>query len=693
VDQPAGSGAGDAAKGVAVPITTLKIAPGVNSQITDAQGMAQIVESQLIRHKYAGSEVLVEKMGGWQKFYPTPMGSTPRALHAWEGINVDTHLAVGCTENLIVITDGALQDITPQTVTSTLAPSFSTTNGTNVVQIDDTNLTTNAFDSIYILVPVAIGGIVLEGAYPIETVLDTDSYTILAATDATATAGPGGDVPVFSTISGGTSVNVELVNHGRVVGTIFNAAVPTTVGGVTIFGAYVVQSVVDADNFTINATAAASATASADMNGGDTEIVYYIGGAPPPSSVGYGVGGYGEGGYGTGSSVTPTPGIPITTTNWSLDNWGEILIATPANDSIYTWSPDSGFPLAVRVVEAPLINGGAFIAQPAQILVAWASSQGGVQDPLSINWSDAGNFNEWDVTSRTQAGGYRLPTGSRIVGGMSGPHFPLIWTDLELWAMDYIGLPLVFGFRSIAQNCGLISQHGYATLNTVVYWMGPRNFFRANGEAVQTIPCSVWDFVFQDLDEANVDKIYAGSNSLFGEVTWYFPSASGGTGEVDSYVKFNPDLNVWDYGRLRRSAWIDQSPVGAPVGASPSGFIYQHEVSPDADGQPMLSSFKTGFYQVSDGDDLQFIDWMFPDFTWGYQNGDQDAVLQVTLYFCDYPNQAVKTAGPFTVSSAIEYVNLRLRGRFVAVEISSSDLGSFWRVGALKFRSAPDGKR
>lgn len=676
-----------------MPIATLKVAPGVNSEITDTQGMAQIVESQLIRFKYAGNEVLAEKLGGWQKFYPTPMSSVPRALHAWEGINADTHLAIGCEESLNVITDGVLRDITPQTYLSILAPMFTTANGDNEVTIEDTNITANVFDSIYVLVPVSIGGIVIEGAYEIDTVTGVDTYTILAAANATATAGPGGVVPEFSVVNGNTAVNVDLPDHGRSVGETFNAAVPTTVGGIVVFGAYIIQSVIDADNFTIYAAEQATSTDSEFMNLGNTAIIYFIGGAPPPAATGYSVGGYSDGGYSTGSAIPSTPGTPIIATNWTLDNWGEILIATPADDSIYTWSPDSGFPLATRIVNAPLINGGAFVAQPAQILVAWASSYGGVQDPLSINWSDAGNFNEWTVTATTQAGGFRIPTGSRIVGGAAGPNFQVIWTDLEAWAMDYVGLPFVFGFRSLGQSCGLISRHGYATLNTVVYWMSNRQFCRLVGETVQTIPCSVWDFVFQDIDEAHSDKIYAGANSLFGEVTFYYPSVSGGTGEIDSYAKYNPDLNVWDCGRLARTAWIDQSPVGAPVGTAPDGYIFQHEVSPDADGQPMLPRLRTGYFQLQDGDVMSFIDWMFPDFKWGYENGAQDAIISITLYFSDYPNSPVKTAGPFTVSSAIEYVNIRLRARFVAVEISSADLGTWWRVGGLKFRSAPDGKQ
>lgn len=678
-----------------MPLTTIELAPGVNTQVTETQGMAQIVESDLIRFKSAGNKILPEKLGGWEKFYPSALGSTPRALHAWEGINSDTHLAAGCEEELIIISDGVAEDVTPQTYTSDIAPAFTTTNADTEVQIDDTNITANVYDSIFIVVPVSIGGIVLYGAYQIESVIDADSYTIIAAAAATSTAGPGGAVPSFATTNGSSIVTVTLNNHGYSVGETFPAAVSTTVGGLTIFGNYIIQTVPTANTFTIIAASQASSTTSGSMNGGDTQIIYYIGGAPPPGSTGYGIGGYGSGGYGTGSSIPASAGTPITATNWTLDNWGEVLIATPAGQSIFTWSPDSGFPLAVRIIEGPLIAGGAFVSQPAQILVAWGASFSGVPDPLAVHWSDAGDYSNWTVSSVTQAGGFRIPTGSKIVGACAGPSFGIIWSDLEVWSMEYIEPPLIFGFNSIASACGMISRHGYATLNTTIYWMGYKNFFMMRGESVQTIPCSVWDYVFQDLDTSAeaLDRIYAGANTLFGEIWFFFPSASGGTGEVDKYVKFNPDLGTWDTGVLARSAWIDQSPVGEPIGAMPTGFLQQHEISPDDDGQPMLPFFKTGFFQVADGDNLQFIDWMIPDAKWGYIEGDPGAILQVTIYYADYPATAVKTVGPFSVSEATEYVNFHLRGRFVSLEISSSDLGSWWRWGAFKFRGAPDGKR
>jgi hypothetical protein len=333
------------------------------------------------------------------------------------------------------------------------------------------------------------------------------------------------------------------------------------------------------------------------------------------------------------------------------------------------------------------------VSQNAQILIAWASSFNGIKDPLQLNWSDILDFENWTVSSQTQAGGYRLPTGSRIVGGFAAPNFNLIWTDLDVWGMNYIGPPLVFGFNVLGTNCGMLSRHGFAVLNSIVYWIGQHQIYALTGETVSPVPCPVWDFIFGDMDIDNTDKVCMGSNTLFNEIVIYFPSASGGTGENDSYVKFNPVLNTWDFGRLDRSAWIDQSPVGHPIGASGAGYLYQHETSQDADGQPMNSWFETGYFNIAEGDMLNFVDWLFPDFKYGYPGGDDGAVLQISFDFGDYPNSTPKTRGPYSVSNTTPYVNTRMRARFMSMRVESDDLGSFWRIGAIKIRSNPDGKR
>lgn len=676
-----------------MPLQTIVLQPGVNVEKTPTLNATSIQTSQLIRFKPAGDMVLVEKLGGWQKFYPASVGAPVREMHAWEGISADTHLAIGAETSLSILTSGSLQDVTPRILVSDIAPNFSTTSGSNIVGIVDTNITTTVYDSIYIRTPVAVGGIVLQGAYPVYNVTGTNSYQIKAAQNATSTVSNAGAVPVFTTTNGSPTVNVMLANHGNAVGGSFACPTPTAVGGITISGNYLVQTVVDANNFTINASATATSGASASMNGGNAEIVYYIGVAPTSASAGYGIGPYGLGGYGTGVAPSPSPGVPIVTSNWTLDNCGEILLAAPTNGPIYTWSPDSGYSVAVKVLNAPVINGGIFVSEPAQILVSWASSINGVQDPLLIQWSDAGDYTNWAVTSQTQAGGYRLPTGSKIVGGLQGPQFAFIWTDVDVWAMQYIQPPFIYGFDKLAQQCGLISRHAACVVNSSVYWMGNNQFYVYAGNGVQPVVCSVWDFIFQDLDQNNIDKIHVAPNNGFGEVAWYFPSISGGTGEVDSYVKYNFILNCWDCGRLDRTAWIDQSVLGQPIGASSSGYVYQHEVALDADGQAMGEFFTTGLAQISQGENLMFVDWLIPDFKYGTYAGPQNASLNVTLNFTDYPGAPQKTRGPFPVSSTTDYRNPRVRAREIGFTAAGVGLGSFWRMGGLRYRAAPDGKR
>jgi hypothetical protein len=679
-----------------MPLQTVVLQPGVNVELTQTLGQAQIVNTQLVRFKGAGDRVLVEKLGGWAKFYPLAFGSPAREMHAWEGINADTHLAVGCEGSLNVITAGLATDITPNTLVTDPAVDFSTTSTSETVTIVDAGIATSVYDTIFLETPVSVGGIVLKGVYAIQSVLSSTSYTIKAASAASGTVANGGAVPAFTTTSGEFAVNVDLADHGYSVGETFNIPTDTatTVGGITLSGAYIVQTVVDGDNFTINASQTATSTDTQSMNGGNAAIVYYIAKSPSVPSAPYGSGTYGSGAYGVGISPTPTPGTPITTSNWTLDNWGEILLSCPTNGPIFTWSPDSGFENAAIVPGAPVKNGGIFVAEPAQIAVAWASSIDGVQDPLLVQWSDAGDYTNWTASALTQAGNYRLPTGSKIMGGLVGPQFSILWTDLDVWSMDYIEPPLVFGFNKLATNCGLISRHAACVINAQVYWMGVKQFYAMNGGSVASIPCPVWDVVFQDIDMDNADKIHVAPNSGFGEVTWYYPSKSGGRGEVDSYVKVNTSLGyIWDFGKLQRTAWIDQSVLGQPIGADASGNVYQHEISTDADGQPMISYFDTGYFRLADGEDLLFVDWIIPDFKYGYFDGSPGAALQITMNFTDYPNRPASTKGPYNVTSATEFVTTRFRAREVAFRAGSSDLGSFWRMGGLGFRATADGKR
>lgn len=707
-----------------MPHATLKLYPGVNTQETpalnDGGGVSQ---SQLIRWfpdpKFAA---LVQKLGGWTRFFSMPLPAIVRALWAWEDLNDTSHLAVGTqtvtntlSAQLSVITNGSQDIITPTSVTDNVTPAVTTISGNAIVTITDNTTTgiTN-YDSVYITTQIAVGGIVLFGLYRCDPdgFLGSNAYTVLSidklGNPLPASSSSSSPVlPVFTTVSGSVSVTVTLPAYTYAVGETFPVLIATMVGGITFYGNYVVQTLVDANNFTIIGNTPATSAASGTLNGGNAQFTYNLGQGTLPGGTGYGVGGYGSGGYGTGNPVAPAAGIAIDAIDWTLDNWGEILIAcpdrvlppgTPPFQPIYAW--DVGQATATVIAAAPPVNDGIFVAMPQRQIVAWGSTETGIQDPLLISWCDVNNFNQWIPLTTNQAGNYRIPKGSRIVGGAQGPQQGFIWTDVDIWSMQYIGPPFVYGFNQIGTGCGLIARKAAGFMNGVGYWMGPRQFFSLGGAGVLPLQCPVWDAVFQNLNtaidpmlgEPNTEKIRFAANSLFGEIQWFYPSANG-SGEIDSYVKYNPELNIWDYGTLGRTAWVDQSVLGPPIGADPSTLLlYQHETSNDADGQAMAPYFQTGYFTLAEGDFQTFVDLVWPDMKWGQLSQAQTATVAITFFVVDYPGDTPTQFGPYSVTKATEYFNTRLRGRLVSLRISSSDLGSFWRIGAIRYRFAPDGK-
>lgn len=290
-----------------------------------------------------------------------------------------------------------------------------------------------------------------------------------------------------------------------------------------------------------------------------------------------------------------------------------------------------------------------------------------------------------------QAGSYRIPKGSKIIQCIQGPQQGLIWTDLSLWAMQYSGPPYVYQFNEIGTNCGLIGRKAAGTMNGGVYWMGQSQFFKFVGSGVEPIRCPIWDVAFQDLDRDYVDNIRIATNSRFMEVSWFFPT-TGSNGENTNYVKYNILLDQWDYGTLGRTAWINESVLGPPIGAATNQYIYQHETSPDADGQAMLSSFQTGYFVMNEADVKMFVDQVWPDMKWGYYNDTQSANILLTFYVADYPGQTPIAYGPFTLTQATTFITPRFRGRLVSIKIESDDIGSWWRLGNIRYRYQEDGK-
>ena len=746
-----------------MPHATIRLKPGVETNNTPVLNEAAYSSSQLIRFLQERNGLgLAQKLGGWVNYYRSAISSKIRALKGWSDLNAVNHLGIGAESSLNVLTSGNLIDITPETLTTNTAPVFVTTSGSNVVTITDSNAPAlSTFDYVNFVTPVAVGGLTLYGPYALQSVAST-TYTIFASTTATLSANTSTNtvagsfvvgktyqivsvgttdftligasantvgvifnatgvgtgtgtaklvgVYAFQTTSSSSIVTGYFDNHGYSVGSAFDIGVPITLGGITLSGLYTVISTPTANTFTFAAsTLATSSVGPTAINSGNAQSVYYIGVGPQALLTGFGVGGYGVGGFGVGVGITQ-PGTPITATDWTLDNFGSYLVACPAGGAIYYYDPNGQLQNAQYVGgNAPLVSSGIFVAMPERQIIAYGSSFTLQADPLLVRWCDVGDFTTWNATATNQAGSFRIPTGSKIVAGIQGPQQGLLWTDLDLWAMQYVGTPLVYGFNKIGSNCGAISRHCVGQLGNNIYWMSQKQFFVMMGSGPQAINCPIFDVIFQNINSAYLYKVCCGVNSQFNEITWYYPSAS--STENDSYVKYNVTLDQWDFGTLGRTAWIDQSVLGPPIGAGSDNWIYQHEVGNDAvyNGQTtgMQSSFSTGYFQLNEADNLVFIDQIWPDMKWGTYSGNQNATVYLTINYTNYAtdtatspatsyysgspsNQVTSITFPMTQST--EYISCRIRARFMSFSLSSNDTGTFWRLGGVKYRYQPDGR-
>lgn len=591
-------------------------------------------------------------------------------------------------------------------------PQFTTdsVNGGNIVTVTLANHGYQVNQFFPILVPTTFNGITLSGNYVIQSVPGTGTFTINASNSATA--------------SGSASLNSGLAQYEYYLG---NTVAPSAAGfgtgefGIGTFGIGTIPSngrEYDIVNVQPSTPSAGFVTYTIGNSGNRALIEvpagseFTVSGVTPsnydsinPFSVVSSTRGSlsgntstvviasaETGAYSSGGTVTFTSYATGSATDWSLGNWGETLISCPRNNGIYQWDPQLGSASSALIPTAPIANQGMFIAMPQRQIVAYGSTYNGIQQPLLVRWCDIGNFNVWSPQVTNQAGSYIIPKGSRIVGGIQGPQQGLIWTDLGVWAMQYVSQPYIYQFNEIGAGCGMVAEKAAGAINGDVYWMGLKQFFKLAGSGVEPVNCPVWDVVFQNLNMDYADNIRVAVNSSFHEIAWYYPSNDSVNGENDSYVKLNVLINQWDYGTLDRAAWLDQSVLGQPIGASPTGYIYQHEVSLNADDQPMASSFRTGFFQMSEAELKMFVDQVWPDMKWGYYNGAKNAAVGITFHVADYPDGQVSSYGPYTLTEATTYITPRFRGRLVSIEISSNDLDTFWRLGGIRYRLQPDGK-
>lgn len=680
-----------------MPMGIVRLKPGVDVEESPTLNSAQLTASNLGRF-YSG---LIQKRAGWQRMTNTLLVGTCSGLHGWGDINGNPYLAAGTDQRLEVLEGGALIDITPLTTTTNPAVAFTTTALTTDVTITDAGHNPAIGDWIRLQTQVSVGGIVLFDMYIVTAVPSGTTYTVQAATAATASVAAGGAVPVYDTLNGFPDITVTLNDHGLTVGSTFHARVSTTVATVVIFGDYAVATVVSANQFTFVAASSANATTTASENAGNAQIQYLLpsGFAADTSLTGYGIGDYGAGDYGLSSGATAVSPMR----QWALDNFGQDLIASPTGGKIYFWVPPTETPATIVNASAPIYNNWVLVLSQARIVMALGSEVGGTQEPLLIRWSDAGDFTAWTPTSTNQAGSYTVAQGSRVVGGLALGLGAFIWTDVGILQASYQNLPFIIRFNPIATGCGLMGPRARAVSGSTIMWLSNHGFFLMDigGGTPAAIECSVWDVLVNNWNLEQPGQFVLGANDLTNEFELFFPlstsSASYVAGQVTyGSIKYNFVEKVWDYSlsaQLQRTAWqrhwiTTGGNTGNPIGSDITGLLQQHEIGYDADGAAMLWSWTTAYFYIAEGEDMFFVDMLIPDFV---VVGNAQISIEILVQIS--PNDDPVVVGPFTWTPSTKWIGgFGARGRQMALRVSGSDLATFNRIGAIRYRYAPDGR-
>jgi hypothetical protein len=581
-----------------------------------------------------------EKIGGWQKYSEAQFLGTCRSLYSWVALDGSIYLGVGTNLKFYVEEGETYSDITPIRKTTTNSTTFAATDGSATVTVTDS------------------GHGVAEGA--------------------------------FVTFSGASSLG------GNVTAVILNAE-------------HQVVSVPTGNTYTITVSVTANASDSGN-GGGSVTSVYQInvGLDTGVTGTGWGIGTWGRGTWGSGvssSSAEAQLGL------WTQDNFGEDLLINQRQGNIYYWDSSAGMSTRAVVLsgltgsnKAPTIAKQIMVSDRDRHVIAFGcddESSIGTQDPLLIRFADQESLTDWETRTDNTAGSLKLGTGSEIVCAKEAREEILVWTDVSLHSLRFLGPPFTFGITQISGLVTIISPNAAIAVEDFSVWMGRDDFYVYKG-GVSTLPCSVKQYVFSDMNLAQIQKIVCGVNSAFSEVWWFYPSS--GSLENDRYVVWNYTNNLWYYGTLPRTAWLDRGIKDYPVAASNDKYLYSQELGLD-DGSTVPASAISSYIEssqvdIGEGDRFSFVSRVIPDISFT-TSSVSDPSANLILKSRNFPGanyEQTDTSGVTQTSSSpvelyTEKADVRLRGRSMTLRVESSDVGVQWKLGTPRMDVRPDGRR
>ena len=713
--------------------TALKFKPGINRDITSLSNENGYVDGDKIRFRNG----YPEKLGGWSKYSSSTYQGSARRLHNWVALDGSDFLGVGSHLKYYIEEGQQFNDITPiRSTTGAGEVTFSATTDSNIVTVTDAGHSAISNDFVTFSGASSLGGnvtaAILNAEHQITRFVSSSQYEItLNVTANSSDTGNGG-----SSVVGTYQINTGLDN--TVGGTGFGAgqyggttsgAVSTTIneGGtftnsdttLTVTSSnpghqiatndfiLIEEEILKVTNVSTNdltvTRAQEGTTASTHADG--TTIFLIVGNASASDDFV---------GWGDAASVT-VPGAQIRT--WSHDNFGEDLIINPRDSGLFYWDKTDGTSArAVELSSTTLFSGEKSVPTIAkQVLVSdidrhviafgcdainssSSAAQGnGVQDPLLIRFSSQENPVDWFPTTTNTAGDLRLGAGSTFVQAVETKREILVYTDKSLHSMQFIGPPFTFGISQLASNITIMSPASAIATEDVVYWMGIDNFYTHAGQT-QQLPCTVKDKVFLDFNLEERDKVVAGINSEFGEVWWFYPSAD--SAENNRYVIWNYVEQVWYYGTIIRTAWMDRGVRTFPIAAG-SSYLFNHESGFDDDSSAMSAFVESSVMDIGDGDKFLSIRRVIPDLTFTGSVTGSSPNATFTVKARDFPGSDFLQTGDATTSRTAtspveqytEKLDYRIRGRSFAIKLASTALGCKFKMGTPRIDIREDGKR
>jgi len=734
-----------------MPLAKLKFKPGINKEITPFSEENGWVDCDKVRFRFG----YPEKLNGWEKNSNNAFLGLCRGMHEFVALSGEKFLGLG-TELKFYIKQGTdFKDVTPiRQTTSAGDVTFSATNGSSVITVTDTSHGCVATDFVTFSGAATLGGTitanVLNQEYQVTEVVDGNTYKISARTlstiesitvsgglDATAVAANGSDTgnggsSVVGTYQIGTALNSSVFGTGwgagawggttagaltttlNEGGTLSNSDATITVTSSTgivatdiimIGTELILVGGISSNNLTGCTRGHKGTTATTHADGSAVRL------ASGNASVANDFSGWGLALI--SGTITPSANLRI----WTQDNFGEDLLLNERNGRIYYWDrsnststrakflTDSSLSLGTRT-SVPLIATQILLSDRDRHVIAFgadslgatsaATDGNGVQDPLLIRFSSQENPVDWYPTSTNTAGDLRISSGSKIIQAVETRQQILVFTDVSIHAMQFLGPPFTFGINLISDNITIASPKAAVAVDDAVFWMGSAEFYAFTG-AVQRIPCTVRDYVFNDINVSQFDKIVAGANVSFSEVWWFYPSAD--SNENNRYVVYNYLEKLWFIGNLARTAWLDRGISSLPLAAGATNFLFNQEVGAQDDGSAMTSFIKSGDMSITEGNQFSFISRVIPDIN--FRETVDTSSIDFIMETKNFPGQIDQNSSTNTVSKTSsspvdQYTDqyfTRLRGRSFTLKLQSTDANVLWRLGVPRVDIRPDGRR